>query len=172
MLELLIQKCKANNRKAQNELYKLYAPNMLSMCMRYTDSKEEAEEVLMNGFVKIFNNINSYTGEGNFEGWMRRIFIREALNYRKKFKLKWIRLSLLDNDAVEKAKEYAEEEYLFEKLQTLPKGYKTVFNLFAIEGYKHKEIATLLNISESTSKTQYRKAKNMLQNLLGDEYRR
>ena len=79
LLELLIQKFITNNRKAQNELYKIYAPTMLSMCMRYTNSKEEAEEVLMNGFVKVFNKIDAYTGEGNFEGWMR-IFIRKTAN--------------------------------------------------------------------------------------------
>jgi RNA polymerase sigma factor (sigma-70 family) len=145
---------------------------MLAMCMRYTNSKEEAEEVLINGFVKIFNKLESYSGEGNFEGWMRKIFVREAYNYRKKFTLKWTRLSLLDIDAAVEQQEYGETDFLLKKLQSLPKGYKTVFNLYAIEGYKHKEIAMLLNISESTSKTQFRKAKNMLQNLCKDEYRR
>ena len=172
MLKRLIQKCTSNNRKAQNELYQAYAPTMLSVCLRYTNSKEEAEEVLMNGFVKVFSKIDSYTAVGNFEGWMRRIFIREALNYRKKFKLKWTRHSLLETDAWVKETDYSETDYLLNKLQSLPKGYKNIFNLFAIEGYKHREIAELLNISENTSKSQFRKAKNMLQNLCKDEYRR
>lgn len=171
-MEQLIQKCKQNNPKAQNELYNTFAETMLGMCERYTHSKEEAEEVLMNGFVKVFSNLEQYKALGNFEGWMRKIFIREALNYNKKFKLKWVRLSLLEIDGLEKNNDYSETEYLLNKLKKLPKGYKTVFNLFAIEGYKHKEIAELLNITENTSKTQYRKAKMMLQNLCKDEYRR
>ncbi len=171
-MEQLIQKCITNNRKAQNELYKLYAPKMLSMCVRYTNSREEAEEVLMNGFIKVYIKLDSFSAEGNFEGWMRRIFIREALNYRKKFKLKWTRLSLLEIDSPIKESDFSEAEFLLRKLQSLPKGYKNVFNLFAIEGYKHREIAELLNISENTSKSQYRKAKIMLQNLCKDEYRR
>ncbi len=171
-MEQLIQKCKQNNPKAQNELYTTFAGTMLGMCERYTHTKEEAEEVLMNGFVKVFSNLEQYKALGSFEGWMRKIFIREALNYNKKFKLKWVRLSLLEVDGLEKNSDYGEGEYLLNKLKKLPKGYKTVFNLFAIEGYKHKEIAVLLNITENTSKTQYRKAKRMLQNLCKDEYRR
>ena len=121
MLNLLIQKCTNKNRKAQNELYNQFAPTMLSMCIRYTNSKEEAEEVLINGFLKVFNKIETYSGEGSFEGWMRRIFIREAYNYRKKFKLKWLRLSLLEIDGAKEEHEYGEEEYLLTKLQSLPK---------------------------------------------------
>tara|TARA_B110000977_G_scaffold201774_1_gene298523 strand:+ start:883 stop:1398 length:516 start_codon:yes stop_codon:yes gene_type:complete len=171
-LEQLIQKCISKKPKAQNELNHKYAGTMLSMCERYTNTKEEAEEVLMNGFVKIFCNLETYKAEGSFEGWMRRIFIREAINYRKKHELKWMRLNLLEIDGVEKNSEYEETEYLLSKLKSLPKGYRTVFNLFAIEGYKHKEIAELLKIAESTSKTQFRKAKLMLQKLCKDEYRR
>ena len=136
------------------------------------NTKEEAEEVLVNGFVKVFTNLENYTATGNFEGWMRRIFIREALNYKKKFSLKWMRVSILESDGQVQEENTGELEYLLDKLHKLPKGYKTVFNLFAIEGYKHKEIAELLNISESTSKSQFRKAKNMLQNLCKDEHRR
>ena len=128
-------------------------------------NKEEAEEVLMNGFVKIFTNLNTYTGDGNFEGWMKRIFINEALNYKKKFKLKWTKVELIDSDAFENFKHLDETEYLLKALQSLPKGYRTVFNLHAIEGYKHREIAEMLNISDNTSKTQLKKAKEMLQKL-------
>ena len=128
-------------------------------------NKEEAEEVLMNGFVKIFTNLNTYTGDGNFEGWMKRIFINEALNYKKKFKLKWTKVELIDSDASENFKHLDETEYLLKALQSLPKGYRTVFNLHAIEGYKHREIAEMLNISDNTSKTQLKKAKEMLQKL-------
>lgn len=161
----LIQQCTHGNRKAQASFYNKHAPSMMSLCRRYMQNKEEAEEVLMNGFVKIFTNLNTYTGDGNFEGWMKRIFINEALNYKKKFKLKWTKVELIDSDASENFKHLDETEYLLKALQSLPKGYRTVFNLHAIEGYKHREIAEMLNISDNTSKTQLKKAKEMLQKL-------
>ena len=172
MQSQLILKCSIGDRKAQTELYSQHATGMMSLCKRYMRNKEEAEEVLMNGFVKIFQNISKYSGEGNFEGWMKRIFINEALNYQKKFKLKWTKVNLRDTDATEKTKNYDETEHLLQALQSLPKGYRTVFNLHAIEGYKHREIADMLQISDNTSKSQFKKAKEMLQKLCKDEYRR
>lgn len=146
----LIQQCIEGNRKAQAVFYNRYASSMLSLCRRYMQNKEEAEEVLMNGFVKIFKNLNTYTAEGNFEGWMKRIFINEALNYKKKFKLKWTKVDLMDSDATESFKDSEETEHLLKALQSIPKGYRTVFNLHVIEGYKHREIAEMLNISDNT----------------------
>lgn len=169
MQSQLIQKCINGERRAQNDLYNHYAPIMLSICNRYTQSKEEAEEVLINGFVKIFKHIASYTGKGNFEGWMKRIFVREALNYQKQFKTKWNRVPLLESDGKIDSSTPDEAEHLLKALRSLPNGYQTVFNLYAIEGYKHKEIASLLNISENTSKSQLRKAKAMLQKIINNE---
>jgi RNA polymerase sigma-70 factor (ECF subfamily) len=142
---------------------------MMSICRRYTKNTEEAEEVLINGFVKIFKNISNYTGKGNFEGWMKRIIVNEALNYQKQYKAKWDRVSLLESDAKTNLSTSDEAEDLLKILQSLPSGYQTVFNLYAVEGYKHKEIAKMLNISENTSKSQLRKAKAMLQKIIKNE---
>lgn len=169
MQSLLIQKCTQGDRRAQTDLYNQYAPTMMSICRRYTKNTEEAEEVLINGFVKIFKNISSYTGKGNFEGWMKRIIVNEALNYQKQFKSKWDRVSLLERDTKTNSSTSDEAEDLLKMLQSLPTGYQTVFNLYAIEGYKHKEIAKMLNISENTSKSQLRKAKAMLQKIINNE---
>lgn len=165
----LIQKCSQGDRRAQTDLYNQYASTMMSICRRYTKTTEEAEEVLTNGFVKIFKNISSYTAKGNFEGWMKRIIVNEALNYQKQFKTKWDRVALLESDGKTITSTPDEAEDLLKVLQSLPTGYQTVFNLYAIEGYKHKEIAEMLNISENTSKSQLRKAKAMLQKIISNE---
>lgn len=171
-LQDLILECIQKDKRAQTALYNQYAPILLGVCRRYASNNTEAEEILMNAFLKIFQHINSYSMQGSFEGWMKKICINEALNYQKKFKIRWTKVSLRESDKQENPRNISEEEDLLNKLRSLPKGYRNVFNLFAIEGYKHREIAQMLSISENTSKSQFKKAKNMLQKLCNDEYRR
>ena len=136
----------------------------MAVCRRYVKTTEDAEEILSNGFVKVFNNISSFEGKGSFEGWMRRIMVNEALNfirYKKNLFVEsedeWIENTYEDPASEDDARE------VLALIDGLPIGYRTVFNLFAIEGYPHKEIAQMLGITESTSKSQLSKARKMLQ---------
>ena len=153
----------------QQELYNRFASKMYGVCLRYASNSEEAEDILQEGFIKIFNKINSYRGEGSFEGWIRRIFVNTAIeHYRKKTYLQPITeteentvegkyLSVLDNLA---------EKDIVQLIQQLSPGYRTVFNMYVVEGYTHKQIAELLGISEGTSKSQLSRAKLILQDLV------
>jgi RNA polymerase sigma factor (sigma-70 family) len=161
----LIQNCKKQHAASQKLLYEKYAGKMLSVCMRYINDKSEAEDVLQEGFIKIFANIVHFRSEGSFEGWMRRIFVNTALSVLRTKQLKFV-------DSIDNHLNYSKVEpsvfekmgshEIFEMVRTLPNGYRVVFNLFAIEGYSHKEIAEILNITESTSRTQFLKARNAL----------
>ena len=160
----LIEKCKNGDRKSQFELYKKFANKMMGVSRRYTKSTEEAEEILSNGFIKVFKNIKQYESKGSFEGWVRKIIVNEAINYiRYKKNLfvetnqEWFEIGHEDLNQKNDAQE------ILSLIDALPIGYKTVFNLYAIEGYPHKEIAELLGISEGTSKSQLSKARNLLQ---------
>lgn len=166
-LESVIENCKKNKRKAQVALYKQYAPMLLGICYRYVADKAEAEDILQESFLKIFNNIKEFSGKGHFESWMKKIVVNTAITYFHKEKKHYY------HDEIEDVREEEvrlnltpDTEYDYQELQQLlksmPEGYRIVFNLFAIEGYKHKEIAEQLNIDESTSKTQYLRAKNWL----------
>ena len=134
----LIEACKNNDVRAQKLLYETFARKMMSVCLRYADNREMAEDFLQDGFIKVFSSIRSYSYEGSFEGWMRRIFVNTAL-------------------------EKISADELMELIAQLPPGFRTVFNMFAIEGYSHREIAETLNINESTSRSQYTRAKRLLQ---------
>ncbi|WP_100802198.1 RNA polymerase sigma factor [Ulvibacter sp. MAR_2010_11] len=162
----LIAKAGKGNRRAQQELFELFSPKMLSVCRQYVKSNDIAEEVMLTGFLKVFTYLHSYKAQGSFEGWIRRIMVNESiseLRRNKKFDFK-------DEAEIENSIEhvaYIETELEVEEIQkmidSLPDGYKTVFVLYAVEGYKHSEIAELLQISESTSKSQLFKARKMLQ---------
>ncbi|MGZ8543825.1 MAG: RNA polymerase sigma factor [Flavisolibacter sp.] len=157
------------DRRMQQELYQRFAPKMYAVCLRYASNTEEAEDILQEGFIKIFNKIGSFRGEGSFEGWIRRIFVNTAIEqFRKKTYLKPITeaeestvegkyLSVLDTLA---------EKDIIRLVQQLSPGYRTVFNMYVIEGYTHKQIAELLGISEGTSKSQLSRAKLILQDLV------
>jgi RNA polymerase sigma factor (sigma-70 family) len=166
-LEKVIEGCIKNKRKAQIELYTHYAPSLLAVCMRYVADKSEAEDILQESFLKILNNIKEYAGKGHFENWMRKIVINTAITHFHKEKKHYY------HEEIETVKDYEiqfqlspEKEFeaneLNELLTKMPDGYRVVFNMFAIEGYKHKEIAEKLNIDENTSKTQYLRAKNWI----------
>lgn len=164
--EEMIKGCLKNNPLAQRTLYNKLGPKMMGVCLRYMTNTEEAEDVLQDGFVKVFDKLGAYSGTGSFEGWVRRIFVNTALDaIRKNRKLKHqtqienVAFALESNDFIF---ETLVAEDLMKVLQELPQGYKTVFNLYAIEGYSHKEIAKRMNVTVSTSKSQFSRAKAML----------
>lgn len=161
----LIKKCLKGERKAQREIYDRFSSKMLGVCRRYVRSQYDAEEVLSNGFIKVFNNLKYYRSEGSFEGWIRKIMVREALNFlrREKAFFEETEENTLEILAPVEEQRELEVQDLLRLIDELPTGYRTVFNLFAIEGYNHAEIAYELGISEGTSKSQLSKARKMLQ---------
>ncbi len=163
----IIEGCKKQNRKAQKMLYDRYASKFLGICMRYAKDRQEAEDTLQEAFLKIFERIDQYTFSGAFEGWMRRIIVNTAIsNYRKNLKH-------YNHFDVDEIKEYEEDvntadleftmEEMLRVIQSLSPGYRTIFNLYAIEGYSHKEIAEMLGIDVATSKSQYSRARKVIQ---------
>jgi RNA polymerase sigma factor (sigma-70 family) len=161
----LIQKAVKNNREAQHVLYELHAPKMLSVCRYYIKDVHQAEEVMLSGFFKVFNHLKSFKNEGSFEGWIRRIMVREAISFLRgkkhlEFPVEEVDFKQDYSDSINSNIAVAEIQQL---IDNLPKGYKMVFNMYAIEGYKHSEIAEILSIAESTSKSQLFKARKLLQ---------
>jgi RNA polymerase sigma factor (sigma-70 family) len=158
--------------KAQRKLYEKYSNKMMGICYRYLNDEVVAEDIMIEGFMKIFNCINQFNESGSLEGWMRRIMVNESLGYLRKHKNSFFEgfsediLNLSDGQ-VGDAHFNAQE--LMDMIQLLPLGYKTVFNLYAIEGYAHIEIAEMLNISESTSKSQLHRARTALQKMVLQE---
>ncbi len=162
----LIQKAIKQNREAQHVLYELYAPKMLSVCRYYIKDVHQAEEVMLNGFFKVFTRLKSYKGEGSFEGWIRRIMVREAISFLRQQKhIEFPAEEIIDykNDTTNNINSNIEVAEIQQLIDSLPEGYKMVFVMYAIEGYKHYEIADLLGISEGTSKSQLFKARQLLQ---------
>ena len=160
----LIKKAAKNNREAQHVLFELYAPKMLSVCRYFIKDLQHTEEVMLNGFFKVFSNLRNFKGEGSFEGWIRRIMVRESISYlRQKKRIEFIAEDFVFNNTYNNIETDIEVEQIQQLIDQLPEGYKTIFIMYAIEGYKHNEIATMLNISESTSKSQLFKARKMLQ---------
>lgn len=172
--EQIINGCLKRKRKAQKVLFERYHASLMGICMRYSKSKAEAEDILLMGFTQIFKKISTYTGKGSFEGWMRRIIINMAIdNFRKNTRHYFhesIEESTLDPEYATYIPDNFTMEEILKTIQSLPNGYRIVFNLFAIEGYSHKEIAEKLGITESTSKTQYLKARKKLQAKLSGLY--
>jgi len=168
--EDIIEGCRKKKRKAQKKLYRMFYRPMLGICMRYASSMAEAEDVVMEGFMNVFGKIQTYKSTGPFEAWMQRIFVNTAIdNFRKNKKLK--NISYYDdasriNGAELNLPDNLTTELILNTVQKLPEGYRMVFNLYAIEGYSHKEIAEKLFISVNTSKTQLLKARKYLKRLL------
>lgn len=161
----LISKAAKNNREAQHILFETHAPKMLSVCRYYVKDVHKAEEVMLNGFFKAFVNLNSFKNEGSFEGWLRKIMVRESISFLRQQKP--IEFSI---DEIQASNEYSntinseiEVNEIQQLIDDLPEGYKMVFVMYAVEGYKHHEIAELLNVSEGTSKSQLFKARQLLQ---------
>lgn len=162
----LIQGCLRENRKCQQEIFRRYAGKMLLVCLRYARHRMEAEDLLQDAFIKVFDNMHRFKFEGSFEGWIRRIVINTALkNYSKKsFKKEQIGIEQYPDLPMEPTI-YAHlgAQELMKLVNQLPDGYRIVFNLYAIEGYSHREIAEVLKIQESTSRSQLVKARKLLQ---------
>ncbi len=159
----IIEKCKKNDRKAQEVLYKFYASKMFGVCLRYYSNVEVAQDILQDGFIKVFQNIGSYRNEGSIEGWIRRIMVNTALEYHRKNK-EYLEVEVegIGQNQASYSHIPADYQLLLNIVSTLPNQYRIVFNLYAIEGYSHKEIAEQLNITESTSKSNYSRARVIL----------
>ncbi|MBN1767456.1 MAG: RNA polymerase sigma factor [Prolixibacteraceae bacterium] len=165
-LDKIIADCKAGKKKAQASLYRYYAPKLFGVSLRYSHDRTEAEDILHEAFVRIFEKIGQYKGTGSFEGWMHRIVVNFALeNHRKKNRLYVVEdISTYDNNENSTINhETLNEQHLLQLIQQLPPRYKMVFNLYAIDGYSHKEIAEMLNISEGASKSNLSRARRILQ---------
>lgn len=168
----LIENCISGNRKAQKELYDLYAPKMFAICLRYTKSQMDAEDILQEGFVKLYNNLHRFRGEGSFDGWVRRIFVNTAIEHIRKRNLNMASGEGLENSIADKHKSALDNLYekdIIKSSMNLSEGYRTVFNLYAVEGFSHKEIANHLGITESTSKSQFSRAKAILRNVISNK---
>lgn len=162
----LVNRCLAGNSQAQQQFYKRFAPNMLGVCYRYAQNVHEAEDVLQEGFIRAFRYLKDFRGEGSLEGWLRRIMVTTALNYlksQKKFRAEF-EITIAREESAEEldALGRMENAELMALIQQLSPGYRAVLNLYAIEGYSHKEIGEMLGIGESTSRSQYARAKQWL----------
>ncbi len=168
--EVLLQGCQQNDAYAQQELYGRYSPKMLSVCYRYAKTREDAEDMLQEGFIKVFSQIKQFEGRGSLEGWILRIIVHTCINHLKKNKKFNDNVDILfaSNISVKEDNIPAvlQAKQVVECIRILPIGYRTVLNLYAIEGYSHKEIASILDIEESTSRSQYTRARNMLEEIL------
>ncbi|MFY0606191.1 MAG: RNA polymerase sigma factor [Cyclobacteriaceae bacterium] len=167
--EILLRECIKRKPSAQKEMYERFAPKMLGVCLRYIHDREEAEHVMIGGMVKVFDKLAQFQSDGSLEGWIRRIMVNESLMYIRKHK----NMSLeVEVEAADSEPDYQmlennlEADDLMNLIGELPIGYRTVFNLYAIEGYSHKEIAKTLDINENTSKSQLSRARKMLQSRL------
>lgn len=167
--EELIDGCLKGNRKSQRQLYECYSGNFLSISMRYVKDRDLAQDVLVEGFMKIFKNLYQFKGEGSFEGWMKRVIVTQALATLRKNKKLAMEVNLDEPDrdfGIAADLTTLEVEDLLQLIAALPVGYRTVFNLYAIEGYSHREICKMLGISENTSKSQLSRARAILQQKL------
>jgi len=166
----LADRCLAGDRAAQEQLWKLYAAKSYTVCKRYFDRDEDAQDALQEGFIRVFNNLHQWQRQGPLGAWLRRVMVNTSLNLLKSKKRKGIHVPAdgsveiadTDFDAIGQMN----EEDLITLIRQMPEGYRTVFNLFAIEGYSHQEIAEILGVSENTSKTQFHKAKGWLKTRL------
>lgn len=173
MEDSFIEGCKKHDRNSFELLYKKYAPGLLGICYRYCNTRAEAEDVLQDGFVKIFNNISSFEGKGSFEGWLKRIIVNTAINnYKSSIKHYFheeikddMQTSEIDDEKTTLSDDISKDA-LIELIRELPTGYQLVFNMFAIDGLTHSEIANELNISVNTSKSQLFKARKQLKKTL------
>ncbi len=161
---VLIKKAGKQNREAQQLLFEQYSPKMLGVCRQYVKDIHHAEDLMLTGFLKVFTKLHTFKNEGSFEGWIRRIIVNTCLTYlNKKNPIQLTDEDFVFNNAATENLENTSVEEIQKLIDKLPEGYKLVFNLFAIEGYKHSEISKKLNISEGTSKSQLFKARRCLQ---------
>tara|TARA_B110000014_G_C20100222_1_gene577390 strand:- start:760 stop:1314 length:555 start_codon:yes stop_codon:yes gene_type:complete len=168
----LVEQCLEKDVKAQKLLFQRFAPKMMGVCLRYASSSTEAEDMLQEGLIKVYEKLKMYSGKGSLEGWIRRIVVNTALDIIRKNKKMKFNTSIDDVEYSLKKEQYIIENLtvndLMKILQTIPVGYRTVFNMYAIEGFSHKEIAEELGISVSTSKSQLSRARTVLKRIIED----
>jgi RNA polymerase sigma factor (sigma-70 family) len=168
--EAILSGCIKNDAAAQRELYNKYSPKMLAVCYRFGHNREDAEDMLQEGFIKVFLQIHTFEKRGAFEGWITRIIVHTCINILKKNKKFNDSVDLIHATSIHNREESVpsiiQAKQVVECIRTLPMGYRTVLNLYAIEGYNHKEIAEMLDIEESTSRSQFTRAKAMLEDIL------
>lgn len=165
----LIQGCIREDRRTQRELFNRYAGKMMTVCLRYARHRMEAEDLLQDSFIKVFDHIKSFEGKGSFEGWIRRIVVNTALKNvsRHSFQKESIGLEGIQESSEDPSVfSHLSEMELLGLISSLPNGYRICFNLYVIEGFSHREIGEMLHIEESTSRSQLVKARNMLQNMV------
>ena len=168
----LANQCMAGNAEAQKELWRLYSRKMMAVCMRYCGDRNDAEDVLQEAFIKVFQRMHQWQGSGPLGGWIRTVVVNTNLTFLRDRKKKLAEREMDDHlpitDLEPSALDQLGAEALLGLIQQMPEGYRTVFNLFAVEGYGHKEIADMLGISENTSKTQFLKAKSWLKKRISE----
>ncbi len=166
----ILEACKKGNTAAQKQLYERFKDKMFVLCLRYTNSREDAEDLLQDGFVTVFRDLHQYKGVGNLEGWVRKVILNVALQHIRKQKHLFQVVELKDMDLEEEHEELLFEEHVAKNLirlmQQLPAGFRTVLNLYVLEGYSHQQIAKELNISVGTSKSQLNRAKKLMKNMI------
>jgi RNA polymerase sigma-70 factor (ECF subfamily) len=168
--EAILQGCLKNNAAAQKALYQKYSAKMLVVCYRYGHNREDAEDMLQEGFIKVFSQIHTFENRGALEGWIRRIIVHTCINHLKKNKRFNESVDIIHANSIQVREDnipsIIQAKEVVECIRMLPIGYRTVLNLYAIEGFSHKEISTMLDIEESTSRSQYTRAKAMLEDIL------
>lgn len=168
--EALLQGCIQNRAVAQKELYLKFSSKMLTVCYRYAHNREDAEDMLQEGFIKVFSQIHTFENRGALEGWIRRIIVHTCINILKKNKKFNESVDLIHANTLQVREDaipsILQAKQVIECIRLLPIGYRTVLNLYAIEGFSHREIGNMLDIEESTSRSQYTRAKAMLEDLL------
>lgn len=162
-IKQLINDCQKNDRKAQEQLYRLYSPKLFAVCLKYSRNYTEAQDNLQDGFLIIFKKIEQYSFKGSFDGWLKRVMINHVLQqYRQETYLSLVKEDVPDDDEIEIDDEDISLEYLLKIIQELPNQYRLVFNLYVLDGYSHQEIAEMLTINLGTSKSNLARAKMIL----------
>ncbi len=168
--EAILQGCLKNHAAAQRELYQRFSPKMLAVCFRFAHNREDAEDMLQDGFIKVFLQMHTFQSKGAFEGWIRRIMVHTCINHLKKNKRFNESVDIVQASSAQIREEnipsIVQAKQIVDCIRLLPIGYRTVLNLYAIEGYSHKEISGMLDIEESTSRSQYTRARQMLEDIL------
>jgi len=173
--EDLVEKCKQGNQAAHKDLYNLYSGAMFSICYRIANDRDDAQDILQDAFISAFKNIESYRGTASFGAWLKKIVVNKAINHIKSRRLEVVSVEEMSKevaaeDVFEDEDIYLNVEMVKGAIQQLPNGYRVVFSLYLLEGYDHKEIGEILGITESTSKSQYNRAKKKLREILKSEY--
>lgn len=165
---MIWEKCRQSDRRAQAEIYNLFSSKMFGVCLRYAQNNVEAEDILQTGFVKVFMKGHLYDGKGSLEGWIRRIMVNTAIEHYRQRKASFVEMTESEATCMKSSLEADNTGYkdLIHLVNTLPLGYRTVFNLYVIEGFNHKDIASMLDISESNSKSQLSRARGWLKEKL------